>query len=250
MLPLVIVIVTGDPAPVLAPPPEQPPLPAMLTGSVELACAATLKEEPNAEEPGAAVSMVIVCAETAFTVIEVFPVLGLTPLFVGANVAETPTLPLTLGVNVVTQGLTLVQTVGLNVPDPEYVIVLPSWTEPPPVIDALAVQVVDDPRPMGSGLHETTVWLFVASVKEVCAVNVVTLPLASGAVVWTAVTKNVTPMSLLSGAKEESEMLPSASAMVVMVAGWSKFELSVIKICTGRPGSQPEPVKCTGVPGA
>ena len=44
VVPLVIVMLTLEPAPVLVPLPEQPKVPATLTASVELECAATLKE--------------------------------------------------------------------------------------------------------------------------------------------------------------------------------------------------------------
>jgi hypothetical protein len=55
---------------------------------------------------------------------------------------------------------------------------------------------------------------------------------------------------LLSGANDESEISPEASAVVVIKAGWSMFGSSVIEIVTGRPGSQCEPVSVTGSPGA
>jgi hypothetical protein len=60
VVPLVILIATGEPAPVLVPVPEHPPDPAIVTASPELEWAEALKLVPKVAEAGGFASIVIV----------------------------------------------------------------------------------------------------------------------------------------------------------------------------------------------
>jgi len=91
------------------------------------------------------------------------------------------------------------------------------------------------------------------SVKLVCAVRAGTIGFPLPSIDSVAVRKNVTPTSLLSGAKLVFVNVPSAATTdgaTVIGLSPNRSGLSVIVICTVPPGFQHDPVITTVVPGA